>query len=78
MKPVELVEHAIQNSTKARDVVFDGFGGSGTTVIACQKTGRVAVAIELLPKYCDVIVRRWVAGIHRPTGAARGLRKRIR
>jgi DNA modification methylase len=61
MKPVELVEHAITNSTKPRDVVLDAFGGSGTTVIACQKTGRASRAIELLPKYCDVIVRRWQA-----------------
>jgi DNA modification methylase len=59
MKPVDLVERAIQNSTKPRDVVLDAFGGSGTTVIACQKTDRAARAIELLPKYCDVIVRRW-------------------
>jgi DNA modification methylase len=59
MKPVELVEHAIQNSTNPHDVVLDAFGGSGTTVIACQEAGRAARAIELLPKYCDVIVRRW-------------------
>ena len=59
MKPVALVERAINNSSKSRDIVFDCFGGSGTTMIACEKTGRSARLIELEPKYCDVIVRRW-------------------
>jgi DNA modification methylase len=59
MKPVELVERAIRNSSKGRDTVFDPFGGSGTTLIACDKAGRQARLIELEPKYCDVIVRRW-------------------
>jgi DNA modification methylase len=59
MKPVELVERAIHNSSKGRDTVLDPFGGSGTTLIACQKAGRQARLIELEPKYCDVIVRRW-------------------
>jgi len=59
MKPVELVERAIRNSSKSRDTVLDSFGGSGSTLIACEKTGRQARLIELEPKYCDVIVRRW-------------------
>lgn len=59
MKPVELVERAIRNSSKSRDIVLDCFGGSGTTLIACEKLGRQARLIELDPKYCDVIVRRW-------------------
>ncbi len=59
MKPVGLVERAIENSSKSRDIVLDPFGGSGTTMIACEKTGRSARLIELDPKYCDVIVRRW-------------------
>ena len=59
MKPVELVERAIRNSSKGRDTVLDPFGGSGTTLIACEKTGRQARLIELEPKYCDVIIRRW-------------------
>jgi DNA modification methylase len=59
MKPVELVERAIRNSSKTRDTVLDPFGGSGTTLIACEKTGRQARLIELEPKYCDVIVLRW-------------------
>jgi len=59
MKPVELVERAILNSSKSRDIVLDLFGGSGTTLIAAEKSGRQARLIELDPKYADVIVRRW-------------------
>ncbi len=59
MKPVELVERAVRNSSKGRDTVFDPFGGSGTTMIACEKTGRQARLIELEPRYCDVIIRRY-------------------
>lgn len=59
MKPVELVERAIRNSSKSRDIVLDLFGGSGSTLIACEKTNRSARLIELDPKYVDVIVRRW-------------------
>ncbi|WP_147652740.1 site-specific DNA-methyltransferase [Vulcaniibacterium gelatinicum] len=59
MKPVELVERAIRNSSRPGDVVLDPFGGSGTTLIAAEKAGRVARLIELDPKYADVIVRRW-------------------
>jgi DNA modification methylase len=61
MKPVELVERALRNSSKTRDTILDPFAGSGTTVIACEKTGRQARVIELDPKYCDVVVRRWAA-----------------
>lgn len=59
MKPVALVERAIRNSSKSRDTVLDPFGGSGTTLIACEATGRQGRLIELDPVYCDVIVRRW-------------------
>ena len=59
MKPVELVERAVRNSSKTRDIVLDPFGGSGSTLIACEKAGRRARLIELDPKYVDVIVRRW-------------------
>jgi len=59
MKPVELVERAIRNSSRPGDVVLDPFGGSGTTLIAAEKSGRQARLIELDPKYCDVVVRRW-------------------
>jgi DNA modification methylase len=59
MKPVELVERALRNSSRPGDVVLDPFGGSGTTLIAAEKSGRVARVMELDPKYADVIVRRW-------------------
>jgi DNA modification methylase len=61
MKPVALVERAIRNSSKTKDIVLDPFGGSGSTLIACEKTGRQARLLELDPRYCDVIVRRWQA-----------------
>jgi DNA modification methylase len=59
MKPVALVERAIRNSSKTRDIVLDPFGGSGSTLIACEKTGRQARLIELDPKYVDTIILRW-------------------
>jgi DNA modification methylase len=59
MKPVALVERAVRNSGKTRDIVLDPFGGSGSTLIACEKAGRQARLVELDPRYCDVIVRRW-------------------
>lgn len=59
MKPVELVCHAIENSGKSRDIVLGSFGGSRSTLIACEKLKRQARMIELDPIYCDVIVRRW-------------------
>lgn len=59
MKPVELVERAIRNSSRPGNVVLDPFGGSGTTLVAAEKSGRLARLIELDPKYVDVIVRRW-------------------
>ena len=59
MKPVELIERALMNSSKSGDVVADLFGGSGSTLIACEKVGRCARLMELDPKYADVIVRRW-------------------
>jgi len=58
-KPVELVEKAINNSSKGQDVVIDVFGGSGSTLIACEKTARDCRMMELDPKYCDVIITRW-------------------
>ena len=59
MKPVELMERAVRNSSKTRDIVLDPFGGSGTTLIACEKSGRRARLMELDPKYVDVIIKRW-------------------
>lgn len=58
-KPVELIEKAINNSTKGGDCVIDVFGGSGSTLIACEKTNRHARLMELDEKYVDVIIRRW-------------------
>src|ERR687892_2751748 len=61
MKPVALVERAVRNSSKTRDIVLDPFSGSGSTLIACTKSGRQARLVELDPRYCDLIVRRWQA-----------------
>ncbi len=59
MKPVELVEKAVLNSSKRGEIILDLFAGSGTTVIAAEKNGRSCYACELDPKYVDVIVERW-------------------
>ena len=59
MKPVKLFDYQIQNNTKGGDCVLDLFGGSGTTLIACEQNGRNAYVMELDPKYCDVIIHRW-------------------
>jgi DNA modification methylase len=56
---VELIERALLNSSKAGDLVADVFGGSGSTLIACERRGRKARLIEIDPKYADCIVRRW-------------------
>ena len=58
-KPVELIKRAIDNSSKMEDVVLDVFAGSGSTLLACEKTMRSNRAVELDPKYCDVIIERW-------------------
>lgn len=58
-KPVELIEKAINNSSKKEDYIVDVFGGSGSTLLACEKLGRSACLMELDPKYCDVIIQRW-------------------
>lgn len=59
-KPVELITYALFNSSKAEDLIIDPFLGSGSTLIACEKTGRVCAGIELDPKFADVIIQRWV------------------
>ncbi len=59
MKPVALFEYQLLNNTKGGDIVLDSFGGSGTTMIAAEKNGRVSRLMELDPKYCDVIIKRW-------------------
>lgn len=64
MKPVALVENAILNSSGDGEIVIDAFLGSGTTVLACEKTGRVCYGMELDPHYCDVIRKRWAEFVH--------------
>lgn len=59
MKPVVLFDYQIKNNTRESDVVLDLFGGSGTTLIACEQNGRKSRLMELDPKYVDVIVNRW-------------------
>ena len=59
MKPVALFEYQMLNNTKGGDIVLDSFGGSGTTLLAAEKNGRHAYLMEIDPKYCDVIVKRW-------------------
>ena len=58
VKPVALVEDAIRDCSKRKDLILDPFAGSGTTLVAAERTGRVGHAIELDPRYCDVILRR--------------------
>ena len=59
MKPVSLMEYCIKNNTKGSDIIYDSFLGSGSTLIAAEKTGRKCYGLELDPKYCDVIIKRW-------------------
>lgn len=59
MKPIDLIAYLINNSSKKDEIVLDLFGGSGTTIIACEQTNRNAFIMELDPRYCDVIVDRW-------------------
>ncbi|HBG25942.1 MAG: hypothetical protein A2Y10_19340 [Planctomycetes bacterium GWF2_41_51] len=59
MKPVELCIKGITNSSVPRTIVFDGFLGSGSTLIACEQTGRICYGVEIDPAYCDVIKDRW-------------------
>ena len=60
MKPVPLVAYPIQNSSMTNCIVIEPFGGSGSTLIACEQTGRICYAVELDEKYCDVIVKRYI------------------
>ena len=59
MKPIELIEKALRNSSKNEDIIYEAFGGSGSTLIAAQKNNRNCYAIELDPQYCDTIIQRW-------------------
>ena len=64
MKPVEMLVYLVQNSSRHGEIVLDNFGGSGSTLIACEQTGRVCRMVEIDPKYCDVIRRRWAEFKH--------------
>ena len=59
-KPVDVVKIAVENSSDPGENVLDLFGGSGTTMIACEEIGRTCYLMELEPKYCDVIVKRYI------------------
>ena len=69
MKPIELIENALLNSSEENDIILDLFGGSGSTLIACEKNNRNARLMELDPHYCDVIRKRytkWAKENNRP------------
>ena len=75
-KPVDLIMHALDCSSKSEDIVLDLFGGSGSTLIAAEKLGRRARIMELDPHYCDVIRKRWTKwaeenGVNAGSGALR-------
>lgn len=61
VKPVALIADAIRDCSRRGEIILDAFGGSGSTLIAADKTGRIARLIEYDPLYCDTIVRRWEA-----------------
>jgi len=78
MKPVALFEYQMLNNTKGSDIVLDLFGGSGTTLVVCEKNGRIGRLMELDPKYVDVIVKRWEEftgkkAVHAETGQEFGV-----
>ena len=59
MKPVEMWRYAIEQHSMRGGVIYEPFSGSGTTIVAAQQTGRICRAMEIMPKYVDVAVRRW-------------------
>ena len=59
MKPIRLLARLIRNSSRQSQVVLDTFGGSGSTLIACEQMNRTCYTMELDPHYCDVIIARW-------------------
>jgi DNA modification methylase len=71
MKPVALLAEAINNSSKSEDIIIDCFAGSGSTLVACEQTGRIAYLCEIDQKYCDVIVKRYITFKRSPDGVYR-------
>ena len=69
MKPIPLLAYPIMNSSMSNTIVLDPFGGSGSTLIACEQTDRICYTIELDEKFCDVIVRRYIEQV----GSAAGI-----
>ena len=59
MKPIDLIARLVKNSSKENDIILDLFGGSGSTIITAEQLNRICYSMELDPKYCDVIVKRW-------------------
>lgn len=72
MKPISLISYQITNNTKGDDIILDTFLGSGSTLIACEKTGRICYGMELDPKYVDVIVQRYVDYVDNPVVKCNG------
>jgi len=70
MKPVALVAHPILNSSLTNCIMLDPFGGSGSTLIACEQTGRICHTIELDEKFCDVIVNRYIGQVESSSGVS--------
>ncbi len=66
MKPIALISKALQNNSKSGDIVLDVFGGSGSTLIACEQTNRICYMVEIDPKYCDVIRKRYAKFLEKP------------
>jgi DNA modification methylase len=58
MKPILLLAELINNSTQRNEVIFDGFLGSGSTMVAAHQTGRICYGVEIYPKYCQIIIDR--------------------
>jgi DNA modification methylase len=68
MKPILLISYPVKNSSKIGDIVLDSFGGSGSTLIACEDTDRICYTMELDEKYADVIVNRYIAHVGGDSG----------
>ena len=70
MKPIPLLAYPIQNSSSTNSIVVDPFGGSGSTLIACEQTDRICYTIELDEKFCDVIVNRYIEQVDTSDGVS--------